>query len=134
MVVTVIIVVFTGNLALGVAAGVLLSAIFFARRVARVVEISDVVDDHGVRTYHLTGELFFASTNELVHVFDYTEDVPNVVIDLSDAHVWDSSAVAALDAVVAKFERHGITAELRGLNTDSTELHGRLTGHLAAGH
>lgn len=134
MIITVLVVVFTHNLALGVGAGVLLSAIFFARRVAHVVEITDVVDEAGVRTYHLTGELFFASTNELVHVFDYTEDMPHVVIDLTDAHVWDSSAVATLDSIVAKFDRHGTTVEIRGLNMYSTELHSRLTGHLNAAH
>jgi SulP family sulfate permease len=135
MVATVAIVVFTHNLALGVLAGVLLSAIFFARRVAHVVEVTDVVDpDRNVRIYHVTGELFFASTNELVHSFDYDEETPNVVIDLSDAHVWDSSAVAVLDTIVAKFERHGTHAEISGLNVASTALHERLSGHLVSGH
>ena len=135
MVVTVAIVVITHNLALGVLAGVLLSAIFFARRVAHLVEVTDVVDpDHEVRIYHVTGELFFASTNELVHAFDYFEETPNVIIDLSDAHVWDSSAVAVLDTVVAKFARHGTHAEIVGLNEPSTELHERLSGHLNSEH
>ena len=117
MVVTVAIVVITHNLALGVLAGVLLSAIFFARRVAHLVEVTDVLDPVAeVRTYHVTGELFFASTNEMVHPFDYFEPTPNVVIDLSDAHVWDSSAVAVLDTIVDKFARHGTHAEIIGLN------------------
>ncbi|MFN7151823.1 MAG: SulP family inorganic anion transporter, partial [Microthrixaceae bacterium] len=135
MVVTVAIVVFTHNLALGVLAGVLLSAIFFARRVAHLVEVSEVVDEeHQIRTYHVTGELFFASTNELVHSFDYYEVTPNVIIDLTDAHIWDSSAVAVLDTIVAKFDRHGTHAEIVGLNVHSTEIHTRLSGHLASSH
>ena len=135
MLVTVAIVVFTHNLALGVVAGVLLSAIFFARRVAHLVEVTDVIDPDGdVRIYHVTGELFFASTNELVHAFDYHEDTRNVVIDLTDAHIWDSSAVAVLDTIVAKFARYGTAAEITGLNHHSTEIHGRLSGHLDAGH
>jgi SulP family sulfate permease len=135
MVVTVAIVVFTHNLALGVLAGVLLSAIFFARRVAHIVEVTDVVDpDRNVRIYHVTGELFFASTNELVHAFDYFEETPNVIIDLTDAHVWDSSAVAVLDTIVDKFDRHGTHAEITGLNVASTELHQRLTGHMSSSH
>ena len=135
MVVTVAIVVITHNLALGVLAGVLLSAIFFARRVAHLVEVTDVVDPVAeVRTYHVTGELFFASTNEMVHAFDYFEPTPNVVIDLSDAHVWDSSAVAVLDTIVDKFARHGTHAEIIGLNAPSTELHERLSGHLNSEH
>ena len=135
MVVTVAIVVFTHNLALGVLAGVLLSAIFFARRVAHLVEVTDAVDpEHDIRTYYVTGELFFASTNELVHAFDYYEETPNVIIDLSDAHVWDSSAVAVLDTIVAKFGRHGTRAEITGLNVHSTEIHARLSGHLDSSH
>jgi sulfate permease, SulP family len=135
MVATVAIVVLTHNLALGVLAGVVLSAIFFARRVAHLVEVTDVVDPDGnVRIYHVTGELFFASTNELVHSFDYLEDTPHVIIDLTDAHVWDSSAVAVLDTIVAKFERHGTDAQITGLNPQSTEIHDRLSGHLASSH
>ena len=137
MVVTVAIVVITHNLALGVLAGVVLSAVFFARRVAHLVEVSDVVVEHlgrPTRFYHVTGELFFASTNELVHAFDYFEETPEVVIDLSDAHIWDSSAVMVLDAIVEKFARHGTHAEIAGLNDESTAIHERLSGHMSAGH
>jgi SulP family sulfate permease len=135
MVLTVAIVVITHNLAIGVLAGVLASAIFFARRVAHLVEVTYVDDpEGGTRIYALAGELFFASTNELIHAFDYTHPTRSVVIDLSEAHVWDSAAVAALDAIVAKFDRHGIEAEIVGLNADSSLLHGRLTGRLVAGH
>lgn len=141
MVVTVAVVVVTHNLALGVLAGVILSAIFFARRVAHIVEVTDVLDtdevagsDAGTRVYHVTGELFFASTNELVHAFNYYEETPYVIIDLSRAHIWDSSAVAVLDTVVAKFARHGTNAEIIGLNEASSELHKRLSGHLESGH
>ena len=133
MVATVAIVVVTHNLALGVAGGVLLAAVFFARRVAHVADVTSVLDPDGrTRIYHVTGELFFASTNELVHLFDYTEDVDRVVVDLREAHVWDTSAVAALDAVLAKLEAHGIEGRLVGLNPHSAELHGRMTGHLSA--
>ena len=135
MVTTVVIVVFTHNLALGVLCGVLLSAVFFARSAAHLVEVNDIVDpDHNVRIYHVTGELFFASTNELVHAFDYFEETPNVVIDLTDAHIWDGSAVAVLDTIVAKFERHGTHAEIAGLNPSSSQLHRRLSGHTSSGH
>lgn len=134
MVVTVGIVVATDNLAIGVLAGVLLSAIFFARRVAHLVEVTVTGEPHQVRTYHVTGELFFASTNELVHVFDYHEDTDHVVIDLTDAHVWDSSAVAVLDTIVAKYQRQGIVAEIVGLNEASEALHQRLSGHFSVEH
>jgi SulP family sulfate permease len=136
MVVTVAIVVVTHNLALGVAGGVVLAAVFFARRVAHVSDMTSVIDpdDGRTRIYHVTGELFFASTNELLHLFDYTEDIDRAVIDLSDAHIWDTSAVAALDAVLAKFAAHDIDATIMGLNVGSAELHGRMSGHLATSH
>ncbi len=135
MVTTVGIVVWTHNLAYGVVAGVLLAAIFFARRVAHLVDVTSVVDPDGVeRIYAVTGELFFASSNELVHAFDYTDPTPNVVIDLTDAHVWDSSAVATLDAVVAKFATRGVNAQVVGLNEHSEALHTRLSGQHLASH
>jgi SulP family sulfate permease len=135
MVTTVGIVVWTHNLAYGIVAGVLLAAIFFARRVAHLVEVTSVVDPDGVeRLYAVTGELFFASTNELIHAFDYADPTPNVVIDLTDAHVWDSSAVATLDAVVAKFAARGVHADVVGHNEHSEALHTRLTGQHAAAH
>ena len=136
IVVTVAIVVATHNLALGVAGGVLLAAIFFARRVAHVADVTSVIDpeDGRIRIYHVTGELFFASTNELLHLFDYTDDIELAVIDLNEAHIWDTSACAALDAVVAKFEAHGIRVDLVGLNDHSAELHGRVSGYLVSSH
>ncbi len=133
--VTVLTVVLTHNLAYGVFAGVLLATLFFARRVAHLVDVTSVLDPDGdERVYALTGELFFASTNELVHSFDYADDVARIVIDLTDAHVWDSSAVATLDAVVHKFEARGVEVELVGLNDHSHALHDGLTGRLAGGH
>ncbi|RAS64804.1 SulP family sulfate permease [Lentzea atacamensis] len=135
MVVTVGTVVATHNLALGVVAGALLSAIFFARRVAHLVDVSSVLDPDGtIRVYAVTGELFFASSNELMHSFDYTDTVTKVVIDLSDAHVWDSSAVATLDAVTTKFTSRGIETEIIGLNPHSEQLHTKLSGQLAGSH
>ncbi|MEZ5243518.1 MAG: SulP family inorganic anion transporter [Acidimicrobiales bacterium] len=135
MVVTVGIVVLTHNLAYGVVVGVLLSAVFFARHVSGVVKVTSVVDPDNVeRLYAVSGELFFASTNDLVRSFDYDAvKVARVEIDLSGARVWDTSAVAALDAVVAKFAERGIDAELVGLNHHSERLHARTTGTLS-GH
>ena len=136
MVVTVVIVVATHNLAYGVAAGVLLSAVFFVRHVSHLVAVTSVVDpDNTERLYAVTGELFFASTNDLVHLFDYDAvRVSRVEIDMSDARIWDTSAVVALDTVVAKFAERGIDAHLVGLNRHAESLHQRNTGSLGAGH
>ena len=132
--VTVGIVVLTHNLAYGVGAGVVLSAIFFARHVAHLVKVTSVVDPDNVeRLYAVSGELFFASTNELVASFDYDAvKVRRVEIDLSEARIWDTSAVAALDAVVAKFADRGISAELVGLNPHAENLHSNTSGNVTA--
>ncbi len=136
MAVTVAIVVLTHNLAYGVGAGVVLSAIFFVRHVSHVVSVTSVVDPDNVeRLYAVTGELFFASTNDLVHQFDYDAvEVKRVEIDFSDARIWDTSAVVALDAVVGKFAERGIDAELIGLNRHAERLHGNATGKVRTGH
>ncbi|MFT5222154.1 MAG: SulP family sulfate permease [Glaciecola sp.] len=136
MAVTVLIVVLSHNLAYGVGAGVVLSAIFFVRKVVHVVQVTSVVDPDGVeRLYSVTGELFFASTNELIHAFDYNAvKVGMVEIDLADARVWDTSAVVALDTVVAKFAERGIEARLVGLNRHAEDLHNRTTGLVGADH
>ncbi|MFE7181347.1 SulP family inorganic anion transporter [Streptomyces erythrochromogenes] len=133
MVITVIGVVATANLAVGVIVGSLTAMAIFAKRVAHFAEVTGATDPDGRTTvYSVTGELFFASSNDLVGRFDYATDPDRVVIDLSAAHVWDASSVAALDAVEAKYAQRGKTVEIIGLNEPSAELHGRLTGGLTA--
>ena len=82
--------------------------------------------------YRVTGELFFASSNDLYTQFEYADDPDRVVIDLTASHVWDASTVAALDAITTKYERKGKSVEIIGLNDSSAERHERLTGQLAA--
>lgn len=136
MLATVAITVLTHNLAYGVGAGVALSAVFFVRHVSHVVNVTSVVDPDNVeRLYDVSGELFFASTNDLVHSFDYDSvQVSRVEIDLSNARIWDTSAVVALDAVVEKFAQRGIDAELVGLNRHSERLHRSASGRSSSEH
>ncbi|MEN3582683.1 SulP family inorganic anion transporter [Streptomyces sp. ZYX-F-203] len=134
MVVTVACVVATHNLAIGVVAGCLTAMVVFAKRVAHVVNVSGVLDpDGGQIVYAVTGELFFASSNDLVYQFDYQGDPDDVVIDLSRAHIWDASSVAALDAVENKYAQRGKKVTIVGLNEPSADMHGRLAGQLS-GH
>ncbi|RSM75722.1 sodium-independent anion transporter [Amycolatopsis sp. WAC 01375] len=129
MVVTVAVVVATGNLAIGVVVGSITAMVIFARRVAHLVEVTAVVDPDGTQVvYAVTGELFFASSNDLVYRFDYANDPEKVVIDLTDAHIWDASTVAALDAITTKYESRGKTVEIVGLNKHSARMHAKLTG------
>ncbi|ATE54610.1 SulP family inorganic anion transporter [Actinosynnema pretiosum] len=135
MVVTVACVVATDNLAIGVVVGSVTAMVVFARRVAHLAEVEAVPDPDGAAVvYRVTGELFFASSNDLVGQFDYPNDPDRVIIDLSAAHVWDASSVAALDAIETKYAQRGKTVEITGLNPRSADLHGRLSGALGAGH
>lgn len=135
MVVTVACVVATHNLAIGVVAGSITAMVVFAKRVAHLAEVTAVTDPDGTTVvYRVTGELFFASSNDLVGRFDYAGDPAKVVIDLSSAHIWDASSVAVLDAIEAKYGQRGKTVEITGLNDPSARLHDKLSGELAAGH
>ncbi|MEV5521013.1 SulP family inorganic anion transporter [Streptomyces pseudogriseolus] len=131
MLVTVVCVVATHNLAVGVVVGSVAAMVVFARRVARLAEVTAVTDpDGGTVVYRVTGELFFASSNELVGRFAYATDPDRVVIDLSAAHIWDASSVAALDAVETKYAQRGKTVEIVGLNEPSARIHKTLSGEL----
>lgn len=135
MLVTVAATVATHNLAIGVGLGVLTAMAVFARRVAHLVDVDRVVDPDGTTSiYAVSGEVFFASDQELIDAFAYADDPPNVLIDLSRAHLWDASAVAALDAIERHYARHGVEVEITGLNDRSQELHRTLSGQLEGAH
>ena len=137
MVATVVIVVLTHNLAIGVVAGVLVAMVLFARRVAHFVTVTRVLpEDEQVPTayYTVDGELFFASSNDLTTQFEYADDPERVVIDMSNSHIWDASTVAALDAIVTKYEQHDKRVVLVGMNQATTDFHGRLSGGVGGGH
>lgn len=133
MVIAVVATVATSNLAIGVVAGVVVATLLFVRRVAHFTKVTrtDLVDgDQITRVYHVRGELFFASSNDLVYQFDYVDDPDHVVIDLSDTHVWDASTVAALDAIETKYRAKGKTVDIVGLNEESAQRRDRLSGQL----
>jgi SulP family sulfate permease len=129
MLVTVVATVATHNLAIGVVLGVLTAMVLFARRVAHVVRV-DAVDEEGVRRYRVHGQLFFASSNDLVYHFDYAGDPDQVIIDLSEADVWDASTVAALDAVQGKYAAQGKQTRIEGLRGPGAARMDRLSGTL----
>ena len=137
MLVTVVFTVWTHNLAVGVGVGVLAAMILFARRVAHFVSVTRKTDrEASVPTvrYTVDGELFFASSNDLTTQFEYTHDPERVIIDMSNSHIWDASTVAALDAIVTKYEHLGKRVILEGMNDATSKMHGRLSGGLGGGH
>ena len=133
MLLTVGVTVATGNLALGVMAGVLLAMVLFARRVAHVIRVDRLASDDGKAVrYDVNGPLFFGSSNDLVERFSYAADPASVTIDLTHAQIWDASSVAALDSIQTRYRELGAKVAITGLDPRSTAFHGRLTGQLQA--
>ncbi|WP_394688770.1 SulP family inorganic anion transporter [Hoeflea sp.] len=130
MLATVLFVVFTHNLAIGVLVGVLLSGLFFAWKISQLFGVRSTLSDDGrTRTYIVEGQLFFASAEDFMKAFDFRELLEKVVIDVSRAHIWDISSVAALDMAVLKFRRDGAEVEIIGMNEASETIVDRLAIH-----
>jgi SulP family sulfate permease len=123
MLATVLVTIATSDLAAGVAVGVLLSGVFFAFKVMRLMDVRSRYDSGtDTRIYHVSGQIFFASAEIFADSFALRDTARNVRIDLSAAHLWDITAVGALEGVVTKMRRHGINVELIGLNEASSIL------------
>lgn len=130
MMATVVVVVWTHDLARGVLVGVLLSGLFFAGKVRRLLSVASRLSPDGrTRSYVYCGQLFFASTERFAEAIDFREDVDHVVLDVSAAHFWDISAVGALDKAVLKLRREGRKVTVIGLNQASATLVGRFAVH-----
>ena len=130
MLATVACVVLTHNLAIGVLVGVLLSGIFFAWKISQIFRVSSTLSDDGThRTYLVEGQIFFASADAFSAAFDFREALEKVTIDISHAHIWDISSVAALDMIVLKFRRDGAEVDIIGLNEASETIVDKLAIH-----
>ncbi|SFM43377.1 sulfate permease, SulP family [Gracilibacillus orientalis] len=135
MVITVGAVVVTHDLSIGVLAGVLLSAIFFAAKISKVKVTQMVAVEGKKKVYKVDGQIFFASVTDLVTKFNYNEEVEEVEIDLSLAHLWDDSAIGALDKIESKFEQNHVKVSYTGLNAESKQLKKKIGGlSKASGH
>lgn len=142
MIATVIVVVITHNLAIGVLVGVLLATLFFANKIGRFMVVKPQQTENNVRVYQVTGQVFFASSDQFASAFDFKEAVDKVVIDLSHAHFWDITAVSSLDKVVIKFKRLGADVEIIGMTAATATIVDRFGVHndpkevekLMAGH
>lgn len=130
MITTVLITVITHNLAIGVVTGIVMSTVFFSRKIAKLVFVDKILSADGShRTYSVAGQIFFVSVDEFLDAFDFDELVDRVTIDLTHAHLWDQGAVAAIDKVVIKFRRNGAEVNLIGLNEASATLIDKLAIH-----
>ena len=128
MLATVVVTIASHNLAAGVAVGVVLSGVFFAVKVSQLLDVRCSDDeDAGTRTWTVTGQVFFASADAFIEAFDVLgAEHKRVCIDVSRAHFWDVTAVAALDKVVQRLRHHGCEVEVLGLNAASAVLIDRM--------
>ncbi|MGY6492224.1 SulP family inorganic anion transporter [Vibrio parahaemolyticus] len=123
MIATVVVVVATHNLAIGVFVGVLLASLFFANKIGRFMVVkSDLSESGEERTYRVVGQVFFASSDQFLKAFDFKEALERVTIDLSNAHFWDITSVSSLDRVVIKFRREGTDVNLIGMNEATSTI------------
>ncbi|KJS49939.1 SulP family inorganic anion transporter [Desulfosporosinus sp. BICA1-9] len=133
MIVTVLTVLMTHNLAIGVLTGVVLSAVFFASKISKVYVKKRIEHDGKMKLYQISGQLFFVSVTDLINVFDFTTDfhdnIKEVEINFSNANLWDDSAVAAIDKIVFKYRQYDIEVVLSGLNEQSARLIDKLATH-----
>ena len=130
MIATVVVVVWTHNLAIGVFVGVLLGSLFFANKISHFMYIEKEFDEESdTRTYHVIGQIFFNSADKFIDAFDFKEAVEKVVIDLHRAHFWDITAVTALDKAVIKFRREGAEVVLIGQNEATSTIIDRFGIH-----
>jgi SulP family sulfate permease len=127
MVGTVIVTVVTHDLAKGVFTGIILSALFFAAKISKV-HVNAMMSDKKI-VYRVRGQLFFASVTEFVAAFNFKDKVETVEINLSEAHLWDDSAVAAIDKIVLKYREQGTEVKLTGLDEASSTLVKKLAVH-----
>ncbi|UYY77204.1 SulP family inorganic anion transporter [Sphingomonas sp. R1] len=130
MLTTVVVVVATRDLSLGVLAGVLLSGLFFAGKVRRMFSVVRELSEDGTHaTYRVTGAIFFASVDRFTRAFRSAEGADHVRIDVTTAHFWDISGVGALDKIVARLRRDGRAVEVTGYNRASADMVDRFALH-----
>lgn len=123
MLATVAVTVWTHDLSQGVLVGVLLSALFFARKVVDILHVdSELSSDQQARTYYISGQIFFASSTQFIDSIDLNEQLQEVTLNFTEGHVWDITAVEAIEKVYAKLDSKGIKVRLVGLNRNSRRL------------
>ncbi|MNJ38880.1 C4-dicarboxylic acid transporter DauA [compost metagenome] len=130
MIATTVTVVLTHDLSKGVVLGVVLSAIFFMRKVGKTITVAEVeTPEEGVRRYRVTGQLFFASADVFAASFEYHGRPKRVEIDMTDAHLWDLTGVAAVDKVVFRYRKEGAEVDLIGMNAAGRTLIDKVGRH-----
>ncbi|RYG12410.1 MAG: SulP family inorganic anion transporter, partial [Caulobacteraceae bacterium] len=130
MIATTVTVVVTHDLSKGVMLGVILSAIFFMRKLGKTIVVREIeTPEAGVLRYRVSGQLFFGSADVFAAAFEHHGKPTRVEIDMTDAHLWDLTGVAAVDKVVFRYRRQGAQVLVIGMNEAGLALVGRVGRH-----
>jgi SulP family sulfate permease len=119
--VTVTCITIVADLAIAVISGVIISALVFAWKHAKVTARTHREDD-GTKIYDFDGPLFFGSVTAFNDNFDIAHDPENVVLDFKDARVMDISGVEAVDAITKKYLEAGKTIKIRHLSAECKSI------------
>lgn len=110
------------DLAIAVILGVIVSALVFAWKHAKKIEVTTRIDKQGFKTYYLNGTLFFASAKNFHELFDIQNDPKDIVIDFKDSRVVDHSAIMAIDNLAGKYKAAGKKLHLVHLSPDCVDI------------
>jgi SulP family sulfate permease len=133
MIITVVVVVYTHDLAKGVFVGVILSAIIFGWKISRITTVIHVRSD-GSKVYTIHGQLFFGTMSHFGELFDAMNDPKHITVDFSASHVWDHSAVAAIAKIVLKYQQVDKEVSIIGLNDESRQIIEKIGLSAPSGH
>lgn len=128
VVLVVAVVVATNNLAYGVVLGLALTAIFFALHMANL----SVREDRDGKTivYNVRGQLFFASTEAFTQALDFHNNARTVILDFTNARIWDESAATAIRGAIMHFENNGNQVQIADIDRKSCDLLQHLYGEV----
>ena len=106
------------DLALAVAAGIVLSALVFAWESAKRIRARKQILEDGTKVYEIWGPLFFGSIQAFKAKFDPNTDPDKVIIDFMESRVTDHSALEALHSLVEKYQSLGKEVHIRHLSEE----------------
>lgn len=132
MITTVTIVVYTHDLAQGVFAGVVMSALIFGWKMSRLK--ATTTTENETKVYRISGQLFFGTMSHFIDLFNFNHDPEHIVIDFQSSHVWDHSAVTAIAKVTYRYKQINKKMTIIGLNDESQKLIDQIGLSSPSGH
>ncbi|WP_052253457.1 SulP family inorganic anion transporter [Staphylococcus shinii] len=120
MILTVAIVLITSNLALGVIVGIIVSALCFATKISNIsVQYEEI--NHAIH-YNIKGQIFFVSIDSLMNQLDLELHDKTIYLNFKEAHLWDDSAVNAIDTLIENYHKKNNKIYVQHLNKDSRKI------------